>query len=77
VWKLLGIYDTIKKAIKVDRADETILEHLLCFPEQDIQVLRLPKLKEAMATAAWYLWFEHRKLTQGEATHNAAQLTWQ
>lgn len=58
----------------MDRADKAILEHLLCLPEKDIQVLGLPKLKETMATPAWYLWFEHRKLTQGEASQNVAQI---
>lgn len=74
VRKLHSIYDMIKKAIMVDRADEAILEHLLCLPEQDINVLGLPKLHETMATAAWYLWFEHRKLTHREQTQNAAQI---
>lgn len=51
--------DIIKKAIQMDRTGEAILEHLVCLPEQDIQVLVLPKLKETMAIAAWYLCFEH------------------
>ena len=39
VWKLLGIDEIIKKALLVDKAGEVNLEHLLCVPEQDVQVL--------------------------------------
>lgn len=55
VWKLLGIYDAIKRACQVDRAGEVVLEHLLCLPDQDIHVLVLPNLKETIATTAWYM----------------------
>ena len=74
VWKLLGIDEIIKKALLVDMAGEVILEHLLCLPEQDVQVLGQPKLKEMVATTAWYLWYERPKLVHGEETQTVAQI---
>ena len=68
VWKLLGIDEITNKALLVDRVGEVILENLLCLPEQDVQVVGLPKLKETMAMAAWYLWYEGLKLTHREET---------
>lgn len=72
VWKLLGVEEIIKKAMRVDRAGEAVLEYLLRLLEQEIHVLGLPKLKETVATAAWYLWYERRKLTHREESQSAA-----
>ena len=78
VWKLLGIDEIIKKALLVDKAGEVNLEHLLCVPEQDVQVLGLPKLKKTVAMAAGYLWYECRKLTHGEKKYKTMlKLIWQ
>ena len=41
VWKMLGLDLVIKQALKVDKAGELVLAHLLCLPEQQIQVLGL------------------------------------
>ena len=74
VWKLLGIYDIVKKACQVDRSGEVALEHLMCLPDPDVHILCLRNLRETIATTAWYLWFERRKLTHGDRTKNAAQI---
>lgn len=74
VWQLLGLYDIIKKACCVSRFGEVVLEHLLCLWDSDIQILGLPNLRETIATPAWYLWFERRKLTHGEQTQTATQI---
>ena len=74
VWKMLGLELVIKQTLKVDKAGELVLAHLLCLPEQQIQVLGLPKFRETMATTAWYLWYERRKLTHDEETQSAYQI---
>ena len=71
---MLGLELVIKQALKVDKAGELVLAHLLCHPEQQIQVLGLPKFRETMATTAWYLWYERRKLTHDEETQSAYQI---
>ena len=74
VCKLLGIEDIVKKALDVDKTGDAIIEHLLCMMEHAIHILGLPKLRETAATAAWYLWYERRKFTNGEETQSAAQI---
>ena len=71
---MLGLELVIKQVLKVDEAGELVLAHLLCLPEQQIQVLGLPKFRETMATTAWYLWYERRKLTHDEETLSACQI---
>ena len=51
------------------------MEHTLFLPKNDVDVLGQPKLRETVTTAAWYLWFERRKLTHGETVQNAAQIS--
>lgn len=59
----------------LDRAGEAVLEHLLCLKDNESYILGLPKLREIVATAAWYLWYERRKLTHGEDTQTASQIS--
>lgn len=43
--------------------------------DNESHILGLPKLREIVATAAWYLWYERRKLTHGEDTQTASQIS--
>lgn len=56
VWELLGLKVLIKQALKIERAGELVLSNLLCLPEQQVQVLGLPKVKETVATAKVKQW---------------------
>lgn len=75
VWKLLGVYDIIKRVCQVDLSGAVVLEYVLCLPDHDIQVLGLPKLRETLATMPWYLWYERMKLIHGKETQSASQIS--
>ena len=60
---------------QIDKSGEVVLEYLPCLPEHDAQVLGLPKLRETVAATAWYLWYKVRKLTHGEETQIASQIS--
>ena len=47
---------------------------MLCLPDDEIQILGQDKLRETIATTSWYLWFERRKLTHGEAIQTPDQI---
>ena len=42
--------------------------------ETKLYILGFPNLREMVATAAWYLWFEHRKVYHGEEIQTPTQI---
>src|SRR3954468_11211006 len=75
VWKHFGLMEEIRKACVVDRAGESVLEFLLCMPDIPCPVLGQGKFHEIVATTAWYLWYERRKLTHDETTQTPSQIS--
>ena len=59
VWRQLGLIDVVKRRCTQFKSGEEVVHELLSMEETEVQILGLPKLKEVVATAAWYLWFEH------------------
>jgi hypothetical protein len=74
VWKMMGVYDVIKKACKVNRSEEVVLEQLLSLQDSDVHILGLPNLRETIAATAWYLWYEQRQLIHGGQTQTTTQI---
>ena len=62
MWEHLGLYEVVKKACIFDRAGEAVLESLLLMPDRELPILGSRNAGELIAIAAWYLWWNRRKL---------------
>ena len=74
VWRELGLIDVVKRRCTQFKSGEEVVHELLSMEETEVQILGLPKPKEVVATAAWYLWYEHRKNYHGEDTQKPSQI---
>ena len=74
VWRQLGLIDVVKRRCTQFKSGEEVVHELLSMEETEVQILGLPKLKEVVATAAWYLWYEHQKSTMERTPKNPHKL---
>lgn len=74
VWRQLGLYDIIKKKCAKYKSGEEVVLELLHMDASEINILGCPNLREMVATTAWYLWFEHRKIYHGEEIQSASRI---
>ncbi|KAI5010157.1 hypothetical protein ZWY2020_012294 [Hordeum vulgare] len=74
VWKQLGMFDIVKRVCTKYKSGEEAIYELLHMETSGIILLGCPKLREVVATAAWYLWFEHRKVYHGDDIQTAPQI---
>jgi ribonuclease HI len=65
VWYALGLSEVIDSALSVDRSGSRVLEYLLCEPDKKSPVLGMLGLKESIAVACWYIWWQRRELVNG------------
>ena len=73
MWEHLGLYEVVKKACVVDRAGEAVLEFLLLMPDHELPILGSRNAGEFIAKAAWYLWWNRRKLVHEGKSQEASQ----
>ncbi|KAE8782424.1 hypothetical protein D1007_44087 [Hordeum vulgare] len=74
VWKQLGMFDIVKRVCTKYKSGEDAIYELLHMETSGIILLGCLKLREVVATAAWYLWFEHRKVYHGDDIQTAPQI---
>ena len=67
VWKDLGLYDDVRKAVMQDRSGSVTLEILA---KMQSVTGDLPSA-ELTLLAAWFLWWQRRQLVRGESVQNA------
>ncbi|XP_073360719.1 uncharacterized protein [Aegilops tauschii subsp. strangulata] len=72
IWKNLGVHASISE-LCVDNTGMGVLETIL--KKQDVSFTHLPGvgLKEMIATACWYMWWERRKIAREEAVQTPAR----
>lgn len=66
VWKSLGISDIINQATAADLSGSVVLEELLRHSPKASPVLGQIGLKEVIATATWYIWWQRREFVKGQ-----------
>lgn len=65
----------INRACEVDCDGEAVLEFLLLLPDKDLFIMALQNAWQIIAIAAWYLWWERRKLVHEETIQSAYQIS--
>ena len=74
VWRQLGLYERVKKNCTKYKSGEEVMHELLHVEDTEFYILGLPKMREMVATAAWYLWFEHHKVYHGEEIQTSTRI---
>ena len=72
VWKEIGLYEEIQKAIVLDRSGSVNMEHLICeLTMIDGEI----KSAELIAVAVWYIWWQCRQEVRDEHVQPADKTT--
>jgi ribonuclease HI len=66
VWKSLGLSDYIDQALIGERSGSCVLEEILRRSNQNTPILGMLKIKETIAVACWYVWWQRREMVKGE-----------
>jgi hypothetical protein len=66
IWRALGFEHMISDAMEPGRSGSQVLEVLLKTPSSTVAGYDSIKVQETIATAAWYIWWLHRRQTFGE-----------
>jgi ribonuclease HI len=66
VWRALGLRHVVEPAI-IDRSGSVVLEGIICGDIQLPSPIDSVGIKELIATAAWYIWWQRREIKKGEA----------
>ncbi|KAE8786703.1 hypothetical protein D1007_39394 [Hordeum vulgare] len=74
VWRQLELYEIVKRKCTKYRSGEEVVLELMHMDDSDVNILGCPKLREMVATATWYLWFEHRKVYHGDETQTTSRI---
>ena len=51
-----------------------MVHELLHVEDTEFYIMGLPKMREMVVTAAWYLWAEHRKVYHGEEIQTSTRI---
>jgi hypothetical protein len=73
IWQTLGLLEVINEASSADRQGSSVLGSLLLDKSSRAPLLRDVFRKDLIATACWYIWWERRKATHGEAIQNPSR----
>ena len=69
IWQRLGIYDIIVDALVIDQSGSAILEYLLMSTSGSLPHASSVEIREAIATAGWYIINERGYNQRGSVLH--------
>jgi ribonuclease HI len=73
IWHALGLSDVVNEACFVDRQGSSVLGSLLLDKTSRAPLFQDIFRKDLIATACWYIWWERRQATHGEAVQNPSR----
>ena len=73
IWARLGLNSTINELCEAELEGSSVLGDLLLMPHAAVPSFPGVSRKELVAVAVWYIWWEHRCFTHGEAMREPAQ----
>jgi hypothetical protein len=73
IWENLGIMVEIEESRTIDRAGSGVSEYILRQDDKKVPLIPELNMKELVAVACWYIWWERRKIVHEEKVQKPAR----
>jgi hypothetical protein len=73
IWENLGIMVEIEESRTIDRAGSGVFEYILRQDDKKVPLIPELNMKELVAVACWYIWWERRKIVHEEKVQKPAR----